>query len=61
VSPNAAQIALARSILAAAGVEYVLHNEHALLVPLVRGVEVLVHVDDLDKATALLRQADILA
>jgi hypothetical protein len=54
-------MALARSILGAAGVEYVLHNEHALLVPLVRGVELLVDHDDLDDATALLRHAGLLA
>src|SRR5262249_41408459 len=60
VTSNAADMALARSILGAAGVEYVLHNEHALLVPLVRGVELLVDHDDLDAATALLRHAGLL-
>ena len=60
MTANAADMALARSILGAAGVEYVLHNEHALLVPLVRGVELLVDHDDLDAATALLRHAGLL-
>ena len=60
VTSNAADMALARSILGAAGVEYVLHNEHALLVPLVRGVELLVDHDDLAAATALLRHAGLL-
>jgi hypothetical protein len=59
-SPNAADIALARSILGAAGVEYVLRNEHALLVPLVGGTEVLVDPDDEEKATELLRHAGLL-
>ena len=60
--PNvtAADMALARSILDAAGIEYVLRNEHALLVPLVGGTELLVDPDDEEKAAALLRHAGLL-
>jgi len=57
---TAADVALARSILSAAGVEYVVRNEHALLVPLVGGTEVLVEAEDEDKAIALLRHAGLL-
>ena len=57
---TAADIALARSILGAAGVEYVVRNEHALLVPLVGGTEVFVEAEDEDKAIALLRHAGLL-
>ena len=57
---TAADIALARSILDAAGIEYVLRNEHALLVPLVGGTELLVDPDDEAKAAALLRHAGLL-
>ncbi len=60
VGASAAEIALARSILAAAGVEHVVRNEHAMLVPLVHGADVLVDPDDEDKATALLRHAGLL-
>ena len=56
-----ADVALARSILTAAGVEFVVRNEHALLVPLVGGTEVLVEAEDEDKATALLRHAGLLS
>ena len=38
-----------------------MRNEHALLVPLVGGTELLVDDDDEDKATALLRHAGLLA
>jgi len=58
---TAADVALARSILSAAGVEYVVRNEHALLVPLVGGTEVFVEAEDEDKAIALLRHAGLLA
>ena len=58
-SANAADIALARSILDAAAVAYVVRNEHANLVPLVRGTELLVEPDDEDTATALLRHAGL--
>jgi hypothetical protein len=57
---TAADVALARSILSAAGVDYVLRNEHALLVPLVGGTEVFVEAEDEDKAIALLRHAGLL-
>jgi hypothetical protein len=57
---TAADLALARSILSAAGVEFVVRNEHALLVPLVGGTEVLVDEDDADQATALLRHAGLI-
>lgn len=57
---TAADIALARSILDAAGVEYVVRNEHALLVPLVGATELLVDADDEDTAAALLRHAGLL-
>lgn len=57
---NAADLALARSILDAAEVAYVVRNEHALLVPLVGGTELLVDADDEDKATALLRHAGLI-
>jgi len=57
---TAADLALARSILDAADVQYVLRNEHALLVPLVGGADLLVDADDEDKATALLRHAGLL-
>ncbi len=57
---NAADVALARSILDAAAVEYVVRNEHALLVPLVGGTDLLVDAADEDKATALLRHAGLL-
>lgn len=57
---TAADMALARSILDAAGIEYVLRNEHALLVPLVGGTELLVDPDDEEKAAALLRHAGLL-
>jgi hypothetical protein len=59
VGARAADIALARSILGAAGVDYVVRNEHALLVPLVGGMEVLVDPADEEKATALLRHAGL--
>ena len=55
-----ADLALARSILDAAGVAYVLRNEHALLVPLVGGTELLVDPDDEDKAAELLRHAGLI-
>lgn len=58
---TAADIALARSILDAAGVDYVVRNEHALLVPLVGGTELLVDPDDEEKAAALLRHAGLIA
>jgi Putative prokaryotic signal transducing protein len=58
---TAAEIALARSILDAAGVDYVVRNEHALLVPLVGGTELLVDPDDEEKAAALLRHAGLIA
>jgi hypothetical protein len=58
---TAADLALARSILDAAGVAYVLRNEHALLVPLVGGTELLVDPEDEDKAAALLRHAGLLS
>jgi hypothetical protein len=58
---TAADIALARSILDAAGVDYVVRNEHALLVPLVGGTELLVEPDDEEKAAALLRHAGLIA
>ena len=61
VSSSAADLALARSILGAVGVEYVVRNEHALLVPLVQGTELLVDEDDEEKATAVLRHAGLLA
>jgi hypothetical protein len=61
VSPSAADLALARSILSAVGVEYVVRNEHALLVPLVHATELLVDEDDEEKATAVLRHAGLLA
>ena len=57
---TAADMALARSILDAAGIEYVLRTKHALLVPLVGGTELLVDPDDEDKAAALLRHAGLL-
>jgi hypothetical protein len=57
---TAADVALARSILSAAGVDYVVRNEHALLVPLVGGTEVFVEAEDEDKAIALLRHAGLL-
>ena len=57
---TAADLALARSILDAAGVEYVLRNEHALLVPLVGGTELLVDPEDEDRAAALLRHAGLI-
>jgi hypothetical protein len=57
---TAADVALARSILAAAGVTYVVRNEHAMLVPLVGGTELLVDADDEDKAVALLRRAGLI-
>jgi hypothetical protein len=61
VSSSAADLALARSILGAVGVEYVVRNEHALLVPLVHGTELLVDEDDEEKATAVLRHAGLVA
>jgi hypothetical protein len=60
-SSSAADLALARSILGAIGVEYVVRNEHALLVPLVQATELLVDEDDEEKATAVLRHAGLLA
>jgi hypothetical protein len=57
---SAADLALARSILDAAGVEFVVRNEHALLVPLVGGPELLVEADDEEKAIDLLRHAGLL-
>lgn len=57
---NAADLAVARSILAAAAVRYVVRNEHAHLIPLVGGTEVLVDADDEEKATALLRHAGLI-
>jgi Putative prokaryotic signal transducing protein len=57
---TAADMALARSILDAAGVAYVLRNEHALLVPLVGGTELLVDPDDEDRAAELLRHAGLI-
>jgi hypothetical protein len=61
VSSSAADLALARSILGAVGVEYVVCNEHALLVPLVHATELLVDEDDEEKATAVLRHAGLVA
>jgi hypothetical protein len=61
VSSSAADLALARSILGAVGVDYVVRNEHALLVPLVHATELLVDEDDEEKATAILRHAGLLA
>jgi hypothetical protein len=61
VSSTAADLALARSILGAVGVEYVVRNEHALLVPLVHATELLVDEDDEEKAIAVLRHAGLLA
>jgi hypothetical protein len=61
VSSSAANLALARSILGAVGVDYVVRNEHALLVPLVHATELLVDEDDEEKATAVLRHAGLLA
>jgi hypothetical protein len=59
---NLGSIALARSILAAADVTFVLENEHANLVPRVDdGVRVLVPVDELDFARILLRRANLVA
>lgn len=58
---TAADVAFARSILGAAGVPYVVRNEHALLVPLVGGTELLVEADDEDAALALLRHAGLVA
>lgn len=60
-SSNAADLAVARSILGAVGVEYVVRNEHALLIPLVHATELLVDEDDEEKATAMLRHAGLLA
>jgi Putative prokaryotic signal transducing protein len=60
VSSSAANLALARSILGAVGVDYVVRNEHALLVPLVHATELLVDEDDEEKATAVLRHAGLL-
>ena len=57
---TAADVALARSILDAAGVAYVVRNEHALLVPLVGGTELLVDPDDEETAAALLRHAGLI-
>ena len=57
---TAADVALARSILDAAGVAYVVRNEHALLVPLVGGTQLLVDPDDEEKAAALLRHAGLI-
>ncbi len=58
---NLGTIALARSILAAADVTFVLENEHANLVPRVdEGVRVLVPADELDTARVLLRRANLL-
>jgi Putative prokaryotic signal transducing protein len=59
-SSNAADLAVARSILGAIGVEYVVRNEHALLIPLVHATELLVDEDDAEKATAMLRHAGLL-
>lgn len=56
-----ADVAVARSILTAAGIPHVVRNEHALLVPLVGGTELLVEAEDEDKAVALLRHAGLLA
>ena len=61
VPGNAAELALARSILDAAAVTFVVRNEHALLVPLLGSTELLVDADDEDKATALLRHAGLIA
>jgi hypothetical protein len=59
---NLGSIALARSILAAADVTFVLENEHANLVPRVdEGVRVLVPLDELDTARVLLRRANLVA
>ena len=59
-SSNAADLAVARSILGAVGVEYVVRNEHALLIPLVHATELLVDEDDAETATAMLRHAGLL-
>jgi hypothetical protein len=59
---NLGSIALARSILSAANVTFVLQNEHANLVPRVdEGVRVLVPADELDTAQVLLRRANLVA
>lgn len=61
-SANLGAIALARSILAAADVTFVLENEHANLVPRVdEGVRVLVPADEVDTARVLLRRANLVA
>jgi len=60
VTGNLADLALARSILDAAAVRWVVRNEHALLVPLVGATELLVDADDEDKAVALLRHAGLI-
>jgi hypothetical protein len=57
VTGNAADLALARSVLEAAAVHVIVRNEHALLVPLVGSTELLVDADDEEKAVALLRHA----
>jgi hypothetical protein len=61
VTSTAADLAVARSILGAVGVDYIVRNEHALLVPLVHATELLVDEDDEEKATAVLRHAGLLA
>lgn len=59
---NLGSIALARSILAAADVTFVLENEHANLVPRVdEGVRVLVPFDEADTARVLLRRANLVS
>lgn len=61
-SANLGEIALARSILAAAAVTFVVENEHANLVPRVDdGVRVLVPADEVDTARVLLRRANLVA
>ena len=57
---NLADMAVGKSILEAAGVRWVVRNEHALLVPLVGTTELLVDVDDEEKALALLRHAGLI-
>jgi 5-formaminoimidazole-4-carboxamide-1-beta-D-ribofuranosyl 5'-monophosphate synthetase len=60
VTGNLADLALARSILEAAAVRWVVRNEHALLVPLVGCTELLVDVEDEETAVALLRHAGLI-
>jgi hypothetical protein len=61
VAHTAAELAVARSILDAAAVSYVVRNEHAHLIPLLGSTELAVEEDDEDDATALLRHAGLIA